>query len=473
MTKVLRQFYLFLIICLLVVSTNIGLINRHVSIQNADSENLLGLRDVLMIPIMFFGLFVARGKPVLNNGLAAIAMAFLGLTPIAICVGFLFGAQPYLLLSDSVTMATWGLALFLGQYLQDPERLGTLCRMIIGLGVAISVGVFIEGASGGTIALVTPATDALATTLRSTPTGWPVMMMAASCLIASIVQAPRCKMIVTWWRLSLLGVIILASLLTQSRTLLAGIGLSTAMYLVLCGIFTAWRTRWIFVTAVVGLTAIVIPIALLLGQVWMRSDFSEMFTERYAVLYSSDAAQGQMDDEGRLTELHTIVSECLPESPIFGYGLTSPYMAGSDFSMVHCAFGFFFLRYGLAGFFLWLVFIALIVQSTAYFVRSTGPVWLLGQAFSLAMLNMVICASFGNAFGTPYGVQQTMIGLGALIACQQYDRCFRLQMGASAGRLPATAHPLPLRQPMLRPPGYQVVATNCPRRLETGSLSVE
>jgi hypothetical protein len=432
MASIFKGPYLALVACLLVVSSNIGLINREMSLQDGGGHNLLGLRDVLMVPTIFYGLFMSCRYRIFGNPLATVAVALLCLTPIVACVGILFDASPYNVLSDGVTMAGWSLALILGRYLQNTQRLTTMIRIMVGLGIAVSLGVLVEGASGGTIAVVTPATTALLETVRSTPTGWPMMMMACSFLMVSILQGPSNRNVATLGRLGCLGVIVVASLLTQSRTLLVGIVGSTIIYLTLCAVLASTRTKWHYVLGVAILAVTTLPVVYLLGQSWIRDDFTEVFVNRYSVLYSTDAAEGHLQDEGRMDEMKVIFGECFLQSPLVGFGLAAPYMPDPDYTLVHCSFGFFFLRYGLLGLLLWLVFIGLVVRSTAHFVHVGGPWREWGQALSLAMLNMVICATFGNQFTVPYGVQQTMIGLGALIACQQLDKQYRCAAGPSA-----------------------------------------
>jgi hypothetical protein len=455
MTKTWQP-YFGLVVCLLAVSTNLGLVNRYVAIQNAQSEGILGLRDILMVPVILVGLCEIDGKPVLHSALSKIVLAFLFLTPVAACTGYFFGARPYVLLGEFTTMATWSLALLMGQYLQDMRRLKAMCNIYIWLGILTSIGVFIEGASGGAIAIVTPNTEALSSTVRSTPTGWPMMMMASSCLSVSILQRSNNTRLATLLQLGLFGVIVVASLLTQSRTLLVGIFASSAIYFAFCVGLVFSRIPWPHVIAVGGLGVMSLPLVCFFGQNWLRADFQELFCDRYVVLLSSEAAQGHLASEGRMLELEVIYSQCFWESPVFGFGLASPYMPidenySSDYTLVHSAFGYFLLRYGPAGLLLWCLFIVAILRSVSHFVRSTGPLRQLGQAFSVAMLNMVICSFFGNEFAVPYGVQQTMIALGALIACHQLDRCGKIRIESRSTRS------------ILRVPSRQLSVDACPR----------
>ena len=417
----IRRLYFLLVILFLIVSCNLGLVNRRAAIQGASGDNILGLRDVLQVLVVLFGLGLLRRRRLAKNALAKIAFSFLCLTPVAACIGLAFGAQPGAILVDGFTMSTWVVALLLGSYFQDRDRLLQIRIALVAVGVAVSVGVLVEIASSGTLAVVTPATTVLSDTGRPTPTGWPTMMMAYSCLLVMTLRQLPGSRAAVFLAIAGLVTISIASLLTQSRTLLVGIIVTTVTFLAISAVFAPRRTRWPCVALLGGCVFLIIPITVYAGSRWVGSDFGNMFQSRYAVLYSARDAEDHLDNEGRWAELQVIFLERFPESPVFGFGLATYYMPAKakPNTLVHSAFGYFFLRYGLLGLFLWLLFCGILLLSVARFAQLQDPLAYQGEALSLAMLNLAVCATFGNQFSVSYGVQQAMICLGALIACQQ------------------------------------------------------
>jgi hypothetical protein len=420
--RVFSEPYTLLIVCVLITSANLGLINRVVSLKSTADENVLGLRDVFVALALVFGVFVGRGKSVFRNGLVRVALGILLLVPIATAVGFANYAARMALAASAATMATWAFAPILGRYLQNPDRLLAVSRMIVIIGVLVAAGVFIEVLSGGQFALVTPATDSLARSMRSTPTGWPTMMLASSILAVLVLSDRGVPSRTQFQRIVWLGLILMASLLTQSRTLLAGISLALAVYLAVAAVRRPSLIRWGYLVVASAVSVAVFPLVFVLGASASRSDFSGRFVDRYSVFTSSDAAAVQMERDGRVQEAAVVFEDRFPESPLLGFGLASPYREGKPWTIVHDIYAFFLLRFGLPGLLLWVIFVLLVLRSVFRSVRNETRLGLLEQALSVGMLNLVICATFGNIFGEPYCIQQAMIGLGCLIACQEMSR---------------------------------------------------
>ena len=413
------EIYLFILVGLLVVSTNLGLVNRFVSIQSGSGENLIGLRDILVAMTVIYGLRVVRRPFALTNGIHLVIAGVLLMTPFSAIIGIMNGADLITVLRESAVMASWAIPFFAARYLQHTGKYVVMGQVIIYVGLLTSIGVIIEGISGGRIALVTPAVSVLEMTKRSTPSGWPTMVMAANVLIVLLFRDHTVSSFaLKLRRFIFFSIIVIASLLTQSRTLIISIIGPTAVFLTFSFFISPLRLRWNnIIVVIIFLSLVVFPIVLYFGNNWLKDDFSDYYKKRYSVLTSLDSANEDIEDgNARVEELKVIFSDRVPESPLFGHGLSTIYRSYDSATLVHSIFGFFALRYGLIGLLLWSVFIVIVLRTMARALLDHSITGIWGQAFSTAVFGIIVGATFGNVFATTYGVNQAMIGLSCLMA---------------------------------------------------------
>ena len=404
-------------ILLLLFSANLGLINRRLGIQNAAAQNLISGRDLLVLITILIGLAAYGRVYHWPNSFDKMIKFILFMTPLAVVWGSINGAGTVALAMGISVMVSWGIALSIGWFFQTHWQVQMMTVMIALVGILISLGVFVETLTSGSIAVVTPATEALSKTIRSTPTGWPTMLVAFSILMVSLLQTSN--LFSMFFKLILLSIIATAALLTQSRTLVVAMVLSTTIFLTFVAIRSPRKINWLAIFATYAVATLTISVTLSLGENYHREGFSDYFIERYSVLHETKSASAQIEKDGRLAELNHILTKHVSESPILGKGLGTPVWSFSNSPTTHNIFGFFLLRFGIIGGVFWAVFCFVSIRSVWRRVVDPPDVSVWGQGLSVGILNLVIAAFLSNAFGATYGVQQAMIVVGCLIA---YER---------------------------------------------------
>ncbi len=418
-----------LVICLLFAATNLGLVNRFLGIRASDGGNILGVRDILVGLILFVGLLRmlhVNKNTVLTNKLSKITLFIVFLTPIATAVGLFFDGSPLLVVRDMVMMFGWLLALVIASNLRDRDSITSSINAVIIIGVLVAIGVFIETWTFGRVLVVTPLTE-IGYSGRSTPSGFPVMMVSSSLLFVYYLLDQSTSRGKNLLRLFGWMIILVASLLTQSRTLLVAIVVSTLILLVLSALFSVQKINWkktvpLFIFFPVGFL-----MASTLGNRFIRSDFSDYFSSRYEVLTGVETLVDYSNKDTRRAEIELGMKRFI-ETPIVGVGLGSKYRAATlsvynkadPAITIHNAFAFFLFRYGIAGLIAFLLLIFYVFQSLYFAFRSDSIFSLERIGLCIGLVNLFACAVFGNVFGTTYGVPQSMIILGLLIACEEF-----------------------------------------------------
>jgi hypothetical protein len=420
----MRVLFLVSVVFLLIASANLGLVNSHFGIKASDGGNLLGIRDVLMVAVLAIGLVQVSHprRAVVQNPLSLLTLLIVVLTPFAMIVG-LFHEGPLLAVArDGFMMLGWLLVVVIAANLLNRQSLRVVCTAMLLIGLAVALGVFVEAASAGTIRVVTPRND-VATLGRSTPSGWPMMMLSSSLALVLILTEQKAPVRATAFRLVTWVVVVIASLLTQSRTLLVGIGVSTIAFLFLLLKNSPVRAKWIRLLLLLVGIPVAVSAALILGNQFIRPDFSEAFVSRYSVLRSLDSLVEYSGEDARRAEV-AVGFERYVESPWVGVGLGSEYrdfIPGYDEllprQLIHNVLAFFLYRYGPVGLIAFLLLACRVFVSLDRALRDRksglGP---LGAGLAVGIINLLVCAFFGNVFATTYGAPQAMAAVGGLVA---------------------------------------------------------
>lgn len=419
--------FTYLVISLLVLSSNLGLINNIVSIQASDGGNLVGLRDVVILVVLLVGSLrlLRQSRTASGNRLAQISLIVVLLTPVAALVGLLYGGGVMDVARESVTMLGWLLAFILGTNLRNRQSLQSIVNSMVIIGLLVAIGVFVEAISIGEIRLVTPA-DVVTSTGRSTPSGWPIMMLGASIALVSFLSDGKSSGPSRWFYFITWVLILVASFLTLSRTLIAGLAVSSVMFLILVLFSNRRFVRWSRVLLVLALIPTILTITFLFGERIIRNDFTEFFVSRYLVLESVNAAIEYSQEDTRRAELELGLQRFV-ESPVLGVGLGSQYREASlgyygeedPAILVHNILGFFLFRYGPLGLLLFLLLILRVLGSLRLALRDTGELATTGVGLSVAMVNLFAGGLFGNVFAMSYGAPIAMAALGCLIAYEE------------------------------------------------------
>jgi O-Antigen ligase len=400
------------VFALLIASSNIGLINRHAALQSDTGSNLLGIRDVSVALVLTFGLMVYKLR--FKNRFTNIILMIVALTPLAALLGLANEAPMAAVLIDGVNMFSWLIAIVVAQHFRTAERLHVLQFAITVVGILVALGVFYEAMTG--IAVVTPDLKDVLTNKRSTPSGYVTMMLAYSIIFASLMSKANASPIKQTFLVGMIGVIVWATLLTQSRTMMVGMVVSSLVFVGASLFVESKNVRWVYVFLIVSVCAMVVFAILSLGNSIFRQGFDRYFLDRLSIKsFQIEIAEGQ-----RYNEVRKIISEHLAESPIFGKGLGTYYFGEyrRATAIVHSSIGFWLLRYGIIGGLIWTYFVIQIFSSMNAALRDASTDAGYGRGFALGMLNLVVCAFAGNIFGVTYGVQQAMIGLGCLMGYQ-------------------------------------------------------
>lgn len=442
----LRDHYDIVLIALFGVSANLGLVNNIVSMSAGATENLFGIRDILMAVALSGVASVKRQQHTsYRSGIVTVASFLLAITPIAGLVGLVNDASPLLAAREAITMLTWALVIVAPPRLENRTALRRVCSAIVVVGVLVSAGVCVETFSGMRWRVVTPSPAALIN-LRSSPSGSPAMMLSFSMLLVSLLLDRSARARSTAMRTMGLLLVLIAALLTQSRTLFVGMVGGVLLTVPACLVYRFRAIRLLPLLAICGLIALVPGIVFYLGTQTVSLDYADSFTRRYSVLRSVQSAEEYSEIDGRREEAGWAVQAVL-ESPLLVTGLGAPFkrwaLKPDNDIVTHQIFAFFLTRYGPLGVILFLAFSLYIVRSLYRAVKDKSPMAPLGVGLASGMVNLIICAQFGNVFGMTYCVQQAMIAVACLLAYERLVRVERSSWSPEAVPSYAKRHGLP------------------------------
>jgi len=430
MTKT-KLSHVVLVFFLLLTSCNFFLVNNTLAIKAGDANNLIGIRDLLVLITLCVcavggGTAPSGGKGG-GNALATAAWWVVALAPLGAVCGLLAGGKAIDVGREFVTLASWALAPLLARNIRSTKQLRLIVDLFVLMGCLVSAGVFVETATGMAVHVVTPAGDVLATEVRSTPSGYPVMMLASGVLFARLAAGRRSASWRQSVRLVCWMVILLASLLTQSRTLLVGMVLSHGALLAFIRPKRLLRPG--VLAAIGAAVTLSIGATFAVGELYIRPDFQSYYENRYSVLFSPETAQSYRDPRSVEAELAMERLQSSPEALVHGAGFGTQFRESSEGRIVgsrdgagvfaHNIWVYFGAKFGLPGIVVFTLFAYQLLKSFLRAMRDSSPLGTAGKGLGVGMLNLLVCAWFGNVFAQAYNAQIAVVGLGCFIA---YER---------------------------------------------------
>jgi O-antigen ligase len=418
-----------LILALLVASSDLFLVNNVLSLKSAGGGNLVGVRDLLVATLLALGLFGASpqiwSRLLSRSPYLTLCKVVVFLTCLAGALGLYNNGYPIYVAQEFVTMFAWALPLAVAPVLCHPKYLWKLTQVVKYLGFLVSLGVLAEIYFGMTIKFVT-SHDARGQ-IRPTPTCWPMMMLSATVIMVELFDsapAPRKARLIN---LGMGFITIVACFLTQSRTLFVGLGAGALFFFIPMALRgrRGIRIGWLFLA--VGMLPLIWLAALLAGEKLIRADFVSYITARFSVAGDAESRAKYEESDMRRREVEFALENAY-RSPVFGLGIGVPYRdkmytdvaigtPGADAAvMVHNIYGHFVVKYGFLGLTVFLIFHLLVLRSLLRAARDKSALGAIGTSFSVGLVNLIACGSFGNVFGMPYMVQAAMVWLGGLVA---------------------------------------------------------
>ena len=417
------RLFLVLLIALLIVSANVGLINQLIATKDDVGRNIIGLRDIVFVCAIGVGLSHMRTRLLAHLGIAGTAvMVVLLLIPVSALVGIMKNAEIRDVVVEVGTMLSWALAVIIPTALRNPRSLRVLHQAFVLTGLTIALGVLFETQTQMRFPVVTAtfvAQNLKNHIVRSTASGWPTMILCVSLLATSVMfdnagyrnrrNMGRC-----------LGLFLcaLAALLSQSRTLVVGVGAGLASSIIMA-IIAGRRLRSGGALLLAGTAAAGLFCALVAGEQFLREGFGEYFTARYSVLVGDNLDEYAVTDVRRF-ELDRAWSEGM-QSPVYGLGIGVPYRevfysAEASGLLAHNLVTYFITRFGFPGLLTLLVFSGGMIRCQYRACRDTSPRCLMWLGFASGVVSLLACAWFGNVFASPYSAQQAMLAVGVVLA---------------------------------------------------------
>lgn len=442
------SFFSTLVILLLIASSNLGLVNVRLAIKAQDGGNLIGIRDIFLALALGLGILMLLKKShtAVRNPLSKITLLVALMTPIAAMVGILNAGQPLLVARDFVTMMGWLLAYLVGTHIRTKNALKALCHALLWIGFLVAIGVIVEAATQGYWRLVTPS-DVVSSTGRSTPSGWPFMMISASLIVARLMLDLKLSRWDFLLHFSVLCFILVASLLTQSRTLLVGLAVGFIAFLVVALLVRGRTVKLTTLVALLSIIPVVAATTFALGERLIRTDFTDRFIARYAILSSIDSLVEYSEEDTRRTEIELGLHRYV-RSPLLGVGLGSPYREeistyfGQEDAavLVHNVFAFFLFRYGPLGLILFAMLIVRIASSLREALNDDSDLGISGAGIAMGLVNLAACSIFGNVFASTYGMSAALVSIGLLVAYeeQRVEVSFNQRLSVPTSQYPSS-----------------------------------
>ena len=411
----------FALVGLLVGCSNLGLLSQTLSIKAAGGGNLFSIRDVFLFAFLALGAtspLLPRRGPVCPL-LVYISIAALATIPLA-CVGYLHGSETRDMLSETLPAVGWLTAVISAALIRGRADIRFLANTYLIIGVLMAVGVFAEAMFH--VPLVTGSNTKQTLTkdyvgiARSTPSCWPVMIIAACLLIAKSSDkgqaARRWKFV---WP-TLLFFVACACILTQSRTLLVGlvVGAGTALF----ALKRSWLPHMVMYAAILGFGWIA---TMYVGERYAGSHFTDYMNLRYSTMFNDEQSGNYIQTEARPQETKAFFTNPGPWL-LVGSGLGEPlwrlndampsYSVQSDVGFVQVGSRYGVLGLLMLGAMLWYGIVWLYRVRRAQVSEGWVPAGL-----ASAFIALWVCGIFfANIWGTAYMSPPFMILLGALVA---------------------------------------------------------
>jgi hypothetical protein len=423
-------FFFPILFLLLLGSSNIFLINQRISIQNSSEQNIVGLRDVALLLLIVVGIPGSKKlSELMHLGAIKVCLGVAGLTLAGAVYAILSDRPPFQVANELAGLIAWVLPIIVAANLKTLSSIEKCHRMLVALGVVVSILSLAEVALR--IPLVTGVTSETVSriggmTPRSTPSCWPLMVIAYGSLLVGI-SAHRSKSpIGVLIQAIALLIVTFASLMTQSRTQLVG------MVVCLLGAFLVARTRRARVAVLaVGLAIpLTITVTTAIGTAMLTPQFADNYTKRYAVLMGTDAINEYAPQDGRVEEIKAGLNRW-SEWIWVGKGLAASYReqmytdeSHGGGQMAHNTFLYFGTRFGLLGITLFVLFCGTVCSLLNRTLHGTRPYNTVGLCLGVDLVGLLVVSMFGNIFNGTYSAQVAMVAFGCLIAWVVWSKQF-------------------------------------------------
>jgi hypothetical protein len=397
----------------LFASANFGLINQRLAVHAGNGQNLFGLRDALLLLLLLFTPSLSKRIPIPKDALA-VCGCMVALAVVTLFRSVAAGRSLHYVLADFVGFVPWCLPFVVASRVAAAGTVRRWWTIICWLGVALSLCSLIETQLRVPIVTGSSATALLENPFaRSTPSCWPLMMLAAPTLLAGCFGKHGERRNPSVAIISAAGwvVVFAASLLTQSRTLLVGL---------VVGVVVLWildrdpkRRTWLL------LTILTIPLWIgagaLLGERLEGKGFSEPYAERYSVLQGISNAIEYAPRDGRIQDIKDALQNT-DEWLWFGVGFAGTFAdpsgewwetgRGADSGLLYFA-----TRFGVLGILLlgWFILINLRLARGS-------PQSDLHKTIAAGLLSVIACSFFGNVLASSYAAPVVMIAFSLLLA---------------------------------------------------------
>lgn len=421
--------YPLFIIVFLVISTNIGLLSQNIAIKMANGNNLVELRDLLILIAIIVGLVKGRKNiavtlkhPLIWSSCLICLVAFIGAL-----VGFLYGGDTITIIKEWYTLECWILPLVIAANINTKKDITTLFYTLIILGVVIATGANIEVLSKNSIHLVSsysaPSIGAYSTSLslsRSIPEGNALIAFSALILLVLIVtnkDNPISKRMRIFF-VFLLVYILISSFLIQLRTSVAVFGIGALIF------FFSFRKLehitlkkiilWTLVLATI-IAAVIVLFKTLTNYVGISVVQASLKRFENVIL--------NLDSDGRVIEYPFAYYDFLAH-PVFGIGFGSDYRSlsliqkfGEPSATIHNLGNFFLIKMGIVGLIPFIIFVIAAIKSLKNNIllhRFSQNIY--GICLSLGLIGLLIQSFVGNVFCLIQTALPPLVIIGLLVS---------------------------------------------------------
>ena len=414
----------------LFASANFGLINQRLAVHAGNGQNLLGLRDALLLLLLLFFLpnpSLSRRISIPRDALA-VCGCMVALAVVTLLRSVAAGRSLHYVLGDFVGFVPWCLPFVVAPRVAAAGTVRRWWTIICWLGVAVSLCSIIETQLRVPIVTGSGVGGILESQwARSTPSCWALMILAAPTLLVGCFgkHGERRNPLTAVISAGGWVVVFAACLLTQSRTLLVGL---------VVGVVVLWildrdpkHRTWLL------LTILTIPLWIgagaLLGERLEGKGFSEYYAERYRVIAGVSEAIEYAPRDGRIQDIRDAVHN-MDEWLWFGVGFAGTFAdpSGEWSETGRCADSVvldFATRFGVLGILLlgWFILINLRLARGS-------PQSDLHKTIAAGLLSVIACSFFGNALASSYMAPVVMIAFSLLLASVATGTLVRSALGA-------------------------------------------
>lgn len=421
--------YANFLILLVFISSNIGLISQNFSIQMANGNNLVELRDLIILLGIVVGVVKGRKNiagalrhPLVWAGCLICLIAFIGMI-----VGFFNNGDTITIVKEFYTLECWVIPLVVVANINTRKEIDRIFIWLIIIGFMVVIGADIEALTNNAVHLVSSysvgsvGTNFSSQSLsRSIPEANSMIAFTALVLFVYIVTSsgnPLNKNIRNLMVL-LLIFILLSSFYIQLRTSVAVFCLGMLIY-----VFFLKKIERVNIKKILLLALLVVMIVISVVALYkilsnsVSSNVAEVSLQRFKNLIVN------IEKDGRIIE-YPFVFNIFIHHPLFGIGFGSDFRStdlilkyGEPSATIHNCFSWFLIKMGILGVIPFTIFAIASVKSFIRNLRLQKKTQnLCGIALSLGLIGLLIQSLVGNVFALIQSVPIAMVIVGLVAA---------------------------------------------------------